>query len=615
MRSSCTFISQSRKLVIMAMAIIILLLPLNTIANSPSPPSNLPRTTVLLDLILSGDRVRLSFEDKLSTEVLRAVETAERVSTVILLSDQADVSHAYEIEDADTRGWYVYRTLSEHAYSSQRSLRAYLDDKGVNYRPLWVANMIVADLDRSSAIEVASRSDVARVDLNKEERRIDDSKADGLDVTEQRSPQATEWGISNVNAPALWALGHTGEGIVVGGLDTGIRWSHNAVKSKYRGWNGTTADHNYNWFDAIHSGGGDCGPNTTAPCDDFSHGSHTLGTMIGDDGAGNQIGVAPGAKWIGCRNMNVGDGSPASYSECFQFMIAPTDLAGNNPDPSLRPHIINNSWGCTVGEGCVTRAELEVIVNNVQAAGIFVQASAGNSGSAGCSSVSQASGIYDAAFTSGAIDSNNALAGYSGRGPSTFYDPHILKPNIVAPGSAVRSIGRTSDTAYSLSSGTSMASPHVAGVVALLWSARPHLVRDIAATKALLQGTANPSVSVASQTCGGIPSTQVPNNSFGYGRVDALAAYNASSPTMISVSGRVLSPEGSPLRSVIVSLIDGAGVRRTATTSSFGIFSFDQVRGNEPYTLTAAAKRYRFAPQVVSVGGNNFTTNDIIGLQ
>ncbi|PYJ09639.1 MAG: hypothetical protein DMF06_09410, partial [Verrucomicrobia bacterium] len=142
--------------------------------------------------------------------------------------------------------------------------------------------------------------------------------------------------------------------------------------------------------------------------------------------------------------------------------------------------------------------------------------------------------IYSASFSTGAIDINNALASFSSRGPSTFYTPNLLKPNVSAPGVSVRSTLRTNDTTYGSMSGTSMAGPHVAGVVALLWSARPQLVRDIAATKTILQNTANPNVTVSAQTCGGTPSSQIPNNSFGYGRVDALAAVNAvgaSTPT------------------------------------------------------------------------------------
>ena len=286
----------------------------------------------------------------------------------------------------------------------------------------------------------------------------------------------------NVNAPSLWAQGFTGQGMTIGNQDTGMRWTHNALRPKYRGWNGVIADHNFNWHDSIHSGGGTCGPNTTAPCDDQGHGTHTTGTTVGDDGSGNQVGVAPGAKWIGCRNMNQGVGTPATYTECFQFFIAPTDLAGNNANPAVRPHVINNSWGCPASEGCVTRAELEAIVNNTQAAGIFVASSAGNSGP-GCSSVDGPPAIYSATFATGAIDITNTLASFSSRGPSTFYTPNLLKPNLSAPGVNVRSSTRTGDTTYGNFSGTSMASPHVAGVVALLWSARPQLLRNIAATK------------------------------------------------------------------------------------------------------------------------------------
>ena len=452
----------------------------------------------------------------------------KNASVVILLADQADVSAAYEMKDQDARGWFVYNTLTQHAARTQAGLQAFLTAQGASYQSFWAANMIVATADRSLVESLAARADVARIDSNKPARWIEDPEVANFGVVPNSNvPTTAEWGVLNVNAPSVWALGFTGQGMVVGDLDTGMRWTHNALKPKYRGWNGVAADHNFNWHDAIHSGGGSCGPDTVAPCDDFGHGTHTAGTTVGDDGSGNQVGVAPGAKWIGCRNMDQGNGTPATYTECFQFMIAPTDLAGNNANPALRPHVLNNSWGCPASEGCVTRAELETIVNNTQAAGIFVEVSAGNSGP-GCSSVTDAPAIYSASFSTGAIDISNVLASFSSRGPSTFYTPNLLKPNVSAPGVNVRSTLRTSDSSFGNMSGTSMAGPHVVGVVALLWSARPQLVRDIAATKTILQNTANPGVTVSAQTCGGTPSTQIPNNSFGYGRVDALAAVNAA---------------------------------------------------------------------------------------
>jgi serine protease AprX len=471
---------------------------------------------------------------KIAPEVMADTADGKSASVVILLADQADVSAAYAMTDQDARGWYAYNTLRQHAARTQAGLQEFLTLRGAGYQSFWVANMIVVTADRSLVESLAARADVARVDSNRPARWIEDPEIANFEVT-PASPNvvtAVEWGVSNVNAPSVWALGFTGQGMVIGDQDTGQRWTHNALKPKYRGWNGVTADHNFNWHDAIHSGGGVCGPNTLAPCDDDTmntHGTHTAGTTVGDDGAGNQIGVAPGAKWIGCRNMNVGAGTPATYTECFQFMIAPTDLAGNNANPALRPHVLNNSWGCPSSEGCVTRAELETIVNNTQAAGIFVEVSAGNSGP-GCSSVTDAPAIYSASFSTGAISISNTLAGFSSRGPSTFYTPNLLKPNVSAPGVNVRSSQAFSDSSFGNLSGTSMAGPHVAGVVALLWSARPQLVRDIAATKTILQNTANPGVTVSAQTCGGTPSTQIPNNSFGYGRVDALAAVNATAP-------------------------------------------------------------------------------------
>jgi serine protease AprX len=534
---------------------------------------------------------------KIAPEVLAATTGGDRTPIVIMLADQADISMAHEIKDQDARGWYVYNTLTQHAARTQVALQEFLKSQGATYQSFWAANMLVATADRSLIDKLAARSDVARIDSNLPTRWIEDPVVEKFGVTTGsiNAPETAEWGVLNVNAPAVWALGFTGQGMVIGNEDTGMRWSHNALKPKYRGWNGVTADHNFNWHDSIHSGGGSCGFDAAAPCDDSGHGTHTTGTTVGDDGAGNQIGVAPGAKWIGCRNMDQGNGTPATYTECFQFFIAPTDLAGNNANPVLRPHVINNSWGCPVSEGCVTRAELETIVNNTQAAGIFVEVSAGNSGP-GCSTVSDPPAIYSASFSTGAIDISNVLASFSSRGPSTFYNPNLLKPNLSAPGVNVRSSTRTSDTSYGNLSGTSMAGPHVAGVVALLWSARPQLARNIAATKTLLQNTANPAVTVSTpQTCGGTTSTQIPNNSFGYGRVDALAAVNAvPTAAAANISGQVTAPDGSPIAGVTIQL-SGAASRKTITDSN-GNYRFQNVDTDHTYTVIPSLVNYHFSP-------------------
>jgi subtilisin family serine protease len=548
---------------------------------------------------------------KIAPQVVSDTADGQSTSVIILLADQADVSAAYDMRDQDARGWFVYNALTQHAARTQAGLQQYLKSKGIDYQSFWAANMLVATADRSVVEQLAERSDVASVDSNRPARWIEDPTITnfGLAPNKANAPDTAEWGVLNVNAPAVWALGFTGQGMVVANEDTGMRWSHNALKPKYRGWNGTTADHNFNWHDSIHSGGGSCGPNAVEPCDDSGHGTHTTGTTVGDDGAGNQIGVAPGAKWIGCRNMDQGNGTPATYTECFQFFIAPTDLAGNNANPALRPHVINNSWGCPASEGCVTRAELETIVNNTEAAGIFVEVSAGNSGPS-CSTVADAPAIYSASFSTGAIDITNVLAGFSSRGPSTFYTPNLLKPNISAPGVNVRSSTRTSDTSYGNLSGTSMAGPHVAGVVALLWSACPQLVRNIDLTKTILQNTANPAVTVTPETCGGTPSTQIPNNSFGYGHIDALAAVNAV-PTAapMTISGQITTPDGQPLGGVTVRM-SGAASRKTITDSD-GNYRFENVDTDNFYTVTPSRVNYNFSPENRSFSLSGNTTDAV----
>lgn len=557
----------------------------------------------------------LGAASKIAPDVAAQLAAGGTAPVILFMADQADVSAAFGMTDQDARGWFVYNTLKDHAERTQADLRKFLDGEGVKYQPFWAANMIVLDADDKLVQRLAERPDIARIDSNKPVFGIErPAIANKADATVKNAPAAVEPGVTNVNAPSIWAMGYTGQNIVIGNLDTGTRWTHNALKPHYRGWNGTTANHNYNWHDSIHSGGGICGANTTAPCDDDGHGTHTAGSIVGDDGAGNQIGVAPGAKWIGCRNMDQGNGTPATYTECFQFMIAPTDSAGNNANPALRPHILNNSWGCPTSEGCTTRAELATIVTNTQAAGIFVVVSAGNSGSA-CSTVSDPPAIYNESFAVGAISATtNALASFSSRGPSTFYSPNILKPAISAPGVSVRSSYSTGDTTYASLSGTSMAGPHVAGVIALLWSARPQLIRNIAQTKTVLQNTANPGVTVAAQTCGGTPSTTIPNNSFGYGRVDSLAAVNSVAIVTaadVSVSGRVLTQSGVGVRGAVVSIRDANGAVVSAITNAFGYYNFPSVRAGGTYLLSASAARMTFSSRSLVVN-DSLTGVDMI---
>ncbi len=461
-----------------------------------------------------------SWEAKVDPRLLTGSQQ-EAIEFLVILRDQADLSAAAALDSRQAKGAFVFQSLSRLAERTQQPLRAMLDSLGVRYKPFWVVNMLWVQGDQGVLQQIALKGEVARIVANPP------IPLDRLPSSKQaNTPQAVEgieWNISLIHAPEVWDLGYTGEGIVIGGQDTGYDWDHPALKNQYRGWDGLTADHNYNWHDTVTSGGGSCGPSSPEPCDDLNHGTHTMGIMVGDDGGANQIGVAPGAKWIGCRNMNLGVGTPASYIECYQWFIAPTDLNDENPDPSKAPHVINNSWGCPESEGCIEPSVLITAVRNVRAAGIVTVHSAGNSGPQ-CGSVNTPAAIYAESFTVGASDSGDVIASFSSRGPVTVDGSNRLKPNVSAPGVGVRS--SIPGGGYTSYNGTSMAAPHVTGLVALLLSAHPEWSGDVEAIEGLIQRSAVPLYTT--DGCGGDTLSSRPNHTYGWGRVDALRALQSA---------------------------------------------------------------------------------------
>jgi len=480
---------------------------------------------------------------------------------LVILEKQAHLGAAERQPSREARLRYVYDTLREVALRSQAALRAELDDAGVEYRPFYIVNMLALRGDRALVTRLAARPEVERIVANPAIRQpLPEIRPDSK---RSLAPQAIEWGARRVNADDVWALGYTGQSIVVAGQDTGYDWDHPALRDKYRGYDGATVSHDYHWHDAIHTNdpqtpaGNPCGFDSPTPCDDSGHGTHTMGTIVGDDGGNNQIGVAPGARWIGCRNMEEGWGTPAAYAECFEFFLAPYPLGGDpftDGVPSLAPHVINNSWTCPPSEGCATDT-LQTAVEKVRAAGIVVVASAGNSGSA-CSTVKEPIATYDAAFSVGAINSSDNVASFSSRGPVTVDGSGRLKPDVSAPGVNVRS--SLPGGGYGSMNGTSMAGPHVVGTIALLWSAAPGLIGDVEATEWLVAQTARPRLD---DSCGGEPGGR-PNNIYGWGIVDALAAVAAT-----KIDKEAVFPMALPARSLIYTL---------AFTNTFG-FTLNQV--------------------------------------
>ena len=459
----------------------------------------------------------LSWQDKVDPWVLETATRNGSTEFMVFLEAQADLRSAVHMQTKEARGTYVFEQLRDMAAATQPTLLTELTSRGAEFRPFWIANMIWVRGGQEIAEALARRADVRRVSANPwvmMEREGVDQNGDAPDGA--CPPGGVEAGIDHTGAPDFWAAGFDGTGAIVGGQDTGYDWDHQALQGQYRGWDGASADHNYNWHDSIHSGGGSCGADSPFPCDDNGHGTHTAGTMVGSSG-GSTIGMAPGADWIGCRNMDQGNGTPATYSECFQFFLAPTDGNGLNPDPSRAPDVINNSWGCPISEGCTDPNVMRTVVENSRAAGIVVVVSAGNSGS-GCSSVSTPAAIYDASFSVGATNVSDGIASFSSRGPVTFDGSNRLKPDISAPGVSVCS-SFPGDT-YGSISGTSMAGPHVAGLVALLISAQPCLRGNVDAIEQYIIDTAAPQTST--QTCGGIAGSSVPNNTYGWGAIRAV---------------------------------------------------------------------------------------------
>src|SRR2546423_225218 len=350
-----------------------------------------------------------SAASKIALWGMQNTANGQQAEFFVLLADQADLSPAANLQTKTEKGRFVYQTLLDKAQTTQGPILLWLRERHIEHQSFYIVNAILVKGDRQLAEALAARPDVARVTGNPhihnhlpERGPIEESPL------QPGAPKTIEPGIAYTHAPDVWALGFRGETVVIAGADTGIRWTHNALKPHYRGWDGTNANHNQNWHDSIHdSVGNPCGNESPEPCDDFFHGSHTIGTAIGDDGGTNQIGMAPGAKWIGCRNMDRGDGTPARYTECFQFYLAPYPVNGTpaQGDPTKAPDVTTNSWNCPASEGCNSGnwSVLQQAIQAQRAAGIVTVVAAGNSGSS-CSTVSDATAFFPEVLTVGALN-------------------------------------------------------------------------------------------------------------------------------------------------------------------------------------------------------------------
>nr|WP_146013881.1 S8 family serine peptidase [Rummeliibacillus pycnus] len=439
----------------------------------------------------------------------------------------------------------VVSDLKATSHDSQEKVKQYLKEeekKGnvTDIESFFIVNGIAVTATKEVAEKVANFDEVESV-LPDETRQLYTTKTNTqltngkllqlpLTSNTKKAPdgqvQATniEWNVERVKAPEAWNVGINGSGIVVATIDTGVQWDHPALKAKYRGYNASTGavSHSYNWYDATKAG-------KATPYDDVDHGTHVMGTMVGSESNGtNQIGVAPGAKFIAVKAFTRNGGSDTALLKAAQWILAPTDSKGN-ARVDMAPDIVNNSWGGGPG---LDEWYRDVVIN-WRAADIFPEFSAGNtttSNPGGPGSVATPAN-YPESFATGAIDSNNKVASFSLRGPSPYGE---IKPDISAPGVNIRSSvpGGVYEGGWN---GTSMAGPAVSGVAALLKQANPNLSVD--EMEQILITTATP------LTDSTYP--QTPNNGYGYGLVDAYKAITSVNSGLGTLANQVQTKEKS----------------------------------------------------------------------
>lgn len=479
-----------------------------------------------------------NWENKVSSLLISQLKLREKVDFMVYFDQQI------VLRDVNTDKFHKASIALNDLISnknSQMEIVRILKNGNFKFKQFFIINAIlVYDGDKKLVEELARRDEVAGLTYD---NPLENTIPQELDLRSSPTGEIIPWGISMIEADKVWEMGFKGQGIVVGGQDTGYDWDHEALINNYRGFNASgTVQHDYNWHDAIHEidlnnkdslispSNNPCGLDSKMPCDDHSHGTHTMGTMVGKTDS-LSIGVAPEAKWIGCRNMERGWGKPSTYIECFEWFMAPTDLNGQNPDPSKAPDVINNSWGCPESEGCDPSnwQYMELALNNLRASGVFVVVSAGNSGINNCGSINTPAAFFKNSFSVGATRMirdtvknivYDTIASFSSRGPVIVDGSYRLKPDISAPGQSI--LSSIPGNKYGYSSGTSMAGPHVVGVVALILSAYPELRGQNDKIDEIIKLTADSKPEI--DICRNIFEKTTPNSIFGYGRINALSA-------------------------------------------------------------------------------------------
>ena len=435
--------------------------------------------------------------------------TDRRYQFIVELAQQANLPTFADHLSRQARGSRVVAELQQTARQTQAGLVSFLEARKSEgrvqqYRSFWIFNGLAVTADADTILDVAARPDVSLIREDRWQQWVDPlSVEQSLDSL---GDAALQWNIARIRADQAWnILGITGSGVTVGIVDTGVDWQHPALQLQYRGYKpGGLSVHEGNWFCATGEG-------YFYPYDGYGHGTHVAGTAVGNqDSDGVAIGVAPGAQWIAAKALSdQGYGLDSWIHAALEWLLAP---AG---DPALAPDVVNCSWGSAASGDETFHPDLQAL----RAAGIVPVFSAGNNGPYPGTVGSPASAPE--AIAVGATDDLDQVTSFSSRGPSPWGE---VKPEVSAPGARIRS--SLPGGIYGVANGTSMAAPHVAGLVALLLSADPTLSVD--AVEDILTSTALPL---------GSP---IPNNDTGWGRIDA---YNAAAVALQAgyVSGQVTS--------------------------------------------------------------------------
>jgi hypothetical protein len=511
---------------------------------------------------------------------------------IVRFTEQADLSPAYSM-DWNARGEFVYNTLHDTAYRSQANAKAILDERGLSYQiyiagnDLYVVGGTLAvanDLAALPGVNFIRATRTYYIDPVVEVKPLDNISWAGdflanraLTTVGSSTDATTDWGITDTKADQFWTtFGDQGDGIVVANIDTGVQWNHPALINQFKCPGDPTNP--ACWKDPSNI----CG--VGGACDNNGHGSHTMGTMVADnDPALTYIaGMAPNAKWIACKGCESTSCSDSALNSCADWILAP------NSNPANRPNIVNNSWGGNGGDNWY-QAKVQAWV----AAGIFPAFSAGNSGQSGCTTLGSP-GDYQESFATAAHDSTRAIAYFSSRGPSAFgHDPYT-KPNLSSPGVSICSTIPTNNWSCGYS-GTSMASPHTAGAVALLWSCNASLVGQINQTFQILQNNTD---SAPAGNCGAPPDGQG-NYTYGYGYLDILNAGMAacSGITTGTLQGHVYDKGGNPISGAnVAATLTIEGDQIQATTDPTGFYTMDLIVG----TYSVIASKVGYASQTVN---------------